>query len=159
MHQYFVKYFLFFCYDRICAFLYIILNGMINSFLENLTVLASFEDCLVANNISVNIRGHYMEWLRSYLDFCSKYRHDANNSESIIAFQKKLLEKRQSERQRQQASHAIRLYLNVNQANTVSRSPSFLPISTVNNAENISTLAEKSPGFYPKQTTRIAVGG
>jgi hypothetical protein len=53
------------------------------------TVLASFEDCLVANNISVNIRGHYMKWLRFYLDFCSKYRHDTNNSDSIIAFQKK----------------------------------------------------------------------
>ena len=25
------------------------------------TVLASFEDCLLANNISVNIRGHYMK--------------------------------------------------------------------------------------------------
>jgi hypothetical protein len=121
------------------------------------TVLVSFEDCLVAN--TVNIRGHYIKWLRFYLDFCSKYRHDANNSESIIAFQKKLLKKKQSERQRQQASHAIRLYLNVNQANTVSRSPSFLSISTVNNAENISALAEKIPGFYPKQTTRIAVGG
>ncbi len=101
------------------------------------TVLASFEDCLVANNISVNIRGHYMKWLRFYLDFCSKYRHDANNSDSIIAFEKKLLEKRQSERQRQQASHAIRLYFHVNRANTVSRSPSFLPVSPVDNAENV----------------------
>jgi hypothetical protein len=91
------------------------------------------------NNISVNIRGHYMKWLRFYLDFCSKYRHDSNNSESIIALQKKLLEKRKSERLHQQPSHAIRLYLNVNQANTVSRSPSFLPIATVNNAENANT--------------------
>lgn len=80
-----------------------------------------------------------MKWLRFYLDFCSKYRHDSKNSDSIIAFQKKLLEKRQSERQRQQASHAIRLYLNVNQPNNVSRSPSILPVSTVNNAENANT--------------------
>ena len=106
----------------------------------------------MANNISVNIRGHYTKWLRFYLDFCSKYRHDANNAESIIAFQKKLLEKRQSERQRQKAAHAIRLYLNVNQANTVSRSPSILPVSTVNSAENANTresfkssITSKSP--------------
>jgi hypothetical protein len=52
------------------------------------TVMARFEDCLAANNISENLRGHYKKWLCFYLDFCFKYRHDANNSDSIIAFQK-----------------------------------------------------------------------
>ena len=100
MHQYFVKYLQLRCYDRICAFMYIILNGITNCFLENLTcykfhasVLASFEDCLVASDISVTIRRHYIKLLQFYLAFCSKYRHDANNSDSIIAFQKSFLRK------------------------------------------------------------------
>jgi len=99
------------------------------------TVMARFEDCLAVNNVPKNLRGHYKKWLRFYLDFCSKYRHDANNSDSSIAFRKKLLEKRQSGRQLQQASHAVRLYLNVTQANTFNRSPSTPPVSPDNIAE------------------------
>jgi hypothetical protein len=50
-------------------------------------VLARLEACLAAINISENLRIHYKKWLRFYLDYCSKYRRDANKTESLADFQ------------------------------------------------------------------------
>ncbi len=107
------------------------------------TVLARFDACLAAENISENLRGYYKKWLRFYLDFCLKYHHDANNSDSIAEFQKKLLEKGQAERQRQQASHAIHLYLNIDQAILFSTLRRVFAAPAVNNAENANTRADR----------------
>jgi hypothetical protein len=57
-------------------------------------LLARFETCLAAKNISDNLRVHYKKWLRFYLDFCSKYHRDANKAESLADFQQKLLKKK-----------------------------------------------------------------
>jgi integron integrase len=116
------------------------------------TVMARFDECLTANNISENLRRYYKKWLRFYFDFCSKYRHDVNNSDSISAFQKKLLEKGQRENLRQQASNAVRLFLNMNQATSFHKTSNTLPGSTVIKTENAKTrkfhqysTANKSP--------------
>ncbi len=63
---------------------------------------ARFEAFLASKNISENLRIHYKKWLRFYLDFCSKYRRDANKAESLADFQQKLRkkDKRQCNRSR-----------------------------------------------------------
>jgi integron integrase len=53
---------------------------------------------------------YYVKWLRYYLDFCHKYNFQRNAVESIAAFIEKLKEKKQSDKQRAQAHHAISLY-------------------------------------------------
>jgi integron integrase len=70
-------------------------------------VPARFEACLATQNISVHIRIHYKKWLRFYLDFCLKYRRDANKTKSLADFQQKLREKGQTELQQNQAFNAL----------------------------------------------------
>jgi len=84
-------------------------------------LLARFEVCLAAKNISENLRIHYKKWLLFYLDFCSQFCRDANKAESLADFQQKLLKKGQAERQRRQAAPAISLYLEVGQASASDR--------------------------------------
>ncbi|MFV0439557.1 MAG: integron integrase [Desulfopila sp.] len=54
--------------------------------------------------------GHYLKWMRYYLDFCHKYQFNQGTSVSLSAFLKKLNQKNQPERLQKQAEHAIRLY-------------------------------------------------
>ncbi|MDH3347509.1 MAG: integron integrase [Desulfobulbaceae bacterium] len=57
--------------------------------------------------------GLYMKWLRYYLDFCAKYRFEAGSRDTLPHFIDKLREKRQSEAQQRQASHAITIYYDI----------------------------------------------
>jgi hypothetical protein len=67
----------------------------------------------------------YKKWLRFYLDFCRKYRFSENERKSLDHFLQKLHEKEQTEAQRQQASHAIILYydLDKNRAESSDKPP------------------------------------
>jgi integron integrase len=53
----------------------------------------------------------YVKWLRYYLDFCDKYRHEVLDRESVQAFLLKLASKNQSAEQQAQAARSVRLYL------------------------------------------------
>jgi integron integrase len=55
----------------------------------------------------------YVKWLRYYLDFCEKYRHEAVDRESLQAFLLKLASKNQSAEQQAQAARSVRLYLDL----------------------------------------------
>jgi hypothetical protein len=82
-------------------------------------VLARFEACLTANNVSAALWVHYKKWLRFYLDFCTKYHRDPMDSSSFAGFQQKLLDKGQTEMQRKQAAHAVGLHLGNDHASWV----------------------------------------
>jgi hypothetical protein len=99
------------------------------------TVMTRFEECLAAKNISENIHNYYKKWLRFYLDFCSKYHHEAKKLESLAAFQQKLLEKGQKDMQRQQAAHAVRLYLGIDPENNPKRPTGSSSASALNIVE------------------------
>jgi hypothetical protein len=47
--------------------------------------------------------------MRPYLDFCHKYNLRQEPNENLSAFMEKLREKKQSEKQRTQAHHAVTL--------------------------------------------------
>lgn len=53
---------------------------------------------------------YYVKWLRYYLDFCHKYNYQQDAQESFSAFGAKLREKKQTGKQREQATHAVLLY-------------------------------------------------
>ena len=56
---------------------------------------------------------HYEKWLRFYLDFCRKYRHPAEASESLLHFIQKLREKRRKTYQLKQAGQAVAIYYEI----------------------------------------------
>lgn len=97
-------------------------------------VLAHFETCLAAK-ISENLRIHYKKWLRFYLDFCSKYRRDANKTESLDDFQQKLREKGQTEMQQKQAADAVSLYLQMGRSSEFGRPSVSSPASVIREVE------------------------
>ncbi len=54
---------------------------------------------------------YYLKWLRYYLDFCQKFGFNRRDSGALPAFIEKLREKNQAENLREQAEHAIILFL------------------------------------------------
>ncbi len=57
--------------------------------------------------------------MRYYLDFCQKYNFQSINPESLQNFLRKLGEKRQTQDQQKQASHAISLFYKITPVGTV----------------------------------------
>ena len=72
-----------------------------------------FDAAMDAARIGMQERGYYQKWLRYYLDFCDKYRLPSVEAGSLAPFLEKLASKNQSDVQRQQASRALRLYLDM----------------------------------------------
>ena len=70
---------------------------------------ASFEAYVQTGQIPKTVRSYYKKWLRYYLDFCHKYGFPHAQRESLSPFLQKLQEKKQSEWQQQQTTHAVSL--------------------------------------------------
>ncbi|MCK5801469.1 MAG: integron integrase [Lentisphaeria bacterium] len=69
-----------------------------------------FDARLAARNVPQGEQDGYRKWLRTYLDFCHKYRHPYASAGSLPPFLAKLASKRQTESRRRQAEAAVRLY-------------------------------------------------
>ncbi|ODS32549.1 MAG: integrase, partial [Candidatus Scalindua rubra] len=78
-----------------------------------------FNTALVKNKVPQDYQNHYRKWLRYYLDFCQKYNFQSIKPESLQNFLRKLGEKRQTQEQQKQASHAISLFYKITPARTV----------------------------------------
>ena len=76
-----------------------------------------YNEALAKNKVPIASYSYYNKWLRYYLDFCLKYHHEKSNRESIPLFNKKLEDKKQSDIQRKQATHAISIYLELKEIN------------------------------------------
>lgn len=74
-----------------------------------------FDAAMTAAHVDRRERWHYGEWLRYYLDFCSKYEWPPDQHGSLEPFIEKLACRNQSAAQRQQAARAVRLYLDMRQ--------------------------------------------
>ena len=72
-----------------------------------------YEARLAQQEIMAGQRPHYHKWLRYYLDFCHKYSFAPADRRSLPAFQEKLRTKHQPVSLRQQAGHAVSLYLEI----------------------------------------------
>ena len=74
-------------------------------------IQAKFKATLTSKDISANQHGHFLKWLRFYLDFCGKYNFDPYDPKSLPHFIEKLQSKRQGTFQQQQATEAVRIFL------------------------------------------------
>jgi len=72
-----------------------------------------FKAAMNEGEIRPNLRGHYLKWLRYYMDFCEKYGFDAYDSRSKPDFIQKLKDKNQAPFQQEQANEAIQLFLSL----------------------------------------------
>jgi integron integrase len=83
--------------------------------------------------VDANARRNYLKWLRFYFDFCHKYGHPLQASESREAFNHKLLEKHQSATARQEAWRAIGGFLHMGK--TSPADPLGSPVDMTNPSE------------------------
>jgi integron integrase len=74
------------------------------------TLYGQYAAHLKSRGVSAANYTDYKKWLRYYLDFCDKYQPPGSKTERVRLFCEKLREKKQSEKQRQQAVQAVSLY-------------------------------------------------
>ena len=80
------------------------------------SLVSQYRSLLNKNGVAPSHQPHYLKWLRYYLDFCEKYKFEPSNPKSLPNFIRKLKEKRQNEKLREQAQAAIRLYYGLSQS-------------------------------------------
>ncbi len=73
-------------------------------------LVSAYRMYLGGKGIKSELLPDYLKWLRFFLDFCDKYKIDADGAERLRQFINKLKRKGQSEDQRRQAYHAVTLY-------------------------------------------------
>jgi integron integrase len=76
-------------------------------------LLPLYSTLLSSNGVVQKYRPFYLKWLRFYLDFCQKYRHNDDNAASLPLFVQKLKAKGQPDNLIRQASHAVNIYYQI----------------------------------------------
>jgi len=76
-------------------------------------VLTRYTSILKNNNIEAALSADYKKWLRYYWDYSGKYPVPDDKTECIRLFCEKLRLKKQTDEQRQQATHAVSLYFEI----------------------------------------------
>ena len=76
----------------------------------NKALISEYGTLLSRNNIAESYRAFYLKWLRFYLDFCDKYKHDFRDVSSLPLFIRKLESKKQSPAYLKQAEDAVKIY-------------------------------------------------
>ncbi len=90
-------------------------------------VFDDFIEFLKGKGFSPGIFAEYKKWLRYYLDFCHKYPVPDSKSERVRLFAEKLEEKKQPEKQRERAAHAVSLYYEMQRGKRCLSSQPVLP--------------------------------
>lgn len=73
-------------------------------------LISAYRMYLGGKGIKSELLSDYLKWLRFFIDFCDKYKIDADQAGRLQQFINKLKSKGQSEDQRRQAYHAVTLY-------------------------------------------------
>jgi integron integrase len=74
------------------------------------SVIRKYESILRERKIANNHFTDYKKWLRYFLDFQAKYPLSDSRTEQVQRFREKLRKKKQTEKQQNQAIHAVYLY-------------------------------------------------
>lgn len=101
-----------------------------------------FDALMDRNNVPEKEQWSYRKWLRYYLDFCHKYKHNYAEKKSLHFFLKKLESKRQNATQRKQAVQAVEFYYLM------------LENSNGEHTDGNLTISEKSDIYAKKNTIR-----
>lgn len=88
------------------------LSGKMDNLMKQIPseIKVPYDALLVKRGVPPTVHFYYRKWLRYYLDFCFKYRHERFKKESLSHFIDKLKNKRQTEHQRNQAFHAVSIF-------------------------------------------------
>ena len=73
-------------------------------------IIQQFNALLKKEKIDDDDYDYYKKWLRYYLDFCHKYKHDSRAVDSLPLFINKLRDKKQSKKLQKQAFDSIIVY-------------------------------------------------
>jgi len=73
-------------------------------------IIQQFNALLKKEKIDDGDYDYYKKWLRYYLDFCHKYKHDSRAVDSLPLFINKLRDKKQSKKLQKQAFDSIIVY-------------------------------------------------
>jgi len=72
-----------------------------------------FDSVLMSRQVPREQWAEYKKWVRFYLHFFGKYRHNSADISSISPFLEKLVSKNQTAEQQQQAQRAVELYIQI----------------------------------------------
>ncbi len=110
---------------------------------------------LKSRGVPAALHADYQKWLRYFLDFCDKYPVPSGKSDRVRLFCEKLRLKKQSEAKREQAAHAVSLYFEMEQQESLKRLQQNLPAETGEEAAKIgeppegeTTAKEIFPRYY-----------
>ncbi len=73
-------------------------------------ILKQYDTILRKKAVSQSLSSEYKKWLRYYLDFRAKYTLPHSRSEHVRLFVEKLRQKKQSQKQQEQAAYALSLF-------------------------------------------------
>ena len=76
-------------------------------------IIQQFDALLRKENIATQKYDYFRKWLRYYLDFCHKYKHDPKLPDSLPLFINKLRDKKQAKQQQKQAFDSIIIYYKI----------------------------------------------
>ncbi len=120
---------------------------------------AEFMPALEAKHVPPTQQGHYLKWLRYYLDFCEKYGFDPHLSQSLPQFIQKLGSKNQTPAQQQQAQEAVQLFLEtrpvgemIMETNALDHSSEKQSVSEKHQSYQDASSKAKTPKSSNKQT-------
>jgi integron integrase len=101
----------------------------------------------------------YKKWLRYFLDFCDKYPVPDANSERVRLFCEKLRDKKQTEKHREQAAHAVSLYFEMNQQERSAQLQGNSSGGVVKVAESVANESDAQHAFlsFPEEPQQTPV--
>lgn len=119
-------------------------------------IAQTYQTLLEQDSIASELYQYYKKWLRFYLDFCHKYSFDSVSKYRFPAFNKKLMEKNQSEVLRRQAHHAVSLYFQIpSMHNKSNLSHKEYPAQNTTNSTAVApldTAVSTNPTTHPKHS-------
>ncbi len=108
----------------------------------------NFSDQLLLSGVPAEKHTALKKWLRYYIDFCTKFDHDSESSESLPHFINKLRAKKQTAQQQKQAYNSILAYYRMHDIQ-----PKWLEEYSVDNAktQQVSTIKEQEVSYQQNE--------
>ncbi len=119
-----------------------------------LQLQTEFETFLRNRSVPTGLHSFYGKWLRFYLDFCQKYRFPETERKSLDYFLLKLQEKKQTDVQQQQASHAITFYYELVKCRDTNSDEPPLPPEVI--APSMDTAEYEQPASHQNNASKTS---
>jgi len=125
-------------------------------------LIRQFTTFISQKGITSQNQNYYLKWVRFYLDFCLKYNFKQGTDKSLVAFAKKLQQKKQPLFLQKQAEQAVRLYFEFIASSPSQTEDTHIAGKSLNSNTNTTTtensISQEYNGLYtqPPQIKEIA---